>query len=204
VRADLTLAHLVAANLEEADLSYAKLRQADLTDTDLRTAELEGADLERAWLRRANLEDVEWTAARLAGADLRGAHLTGSRLAGASLRGADLREAGLGEIDWPRADLREADLRGATFHMGSSRSGLVGSPIACEGSKTGFYTDELEQVHFRPPEEVRKANLQGADLRGAKIDNVDFYLVDLRDAHLDAAQLVHVRRTGAILDDANE
>jgi uncharacterized protein YjbI with pentapeptide repeats len=201
VRADLTLAHLVGTNLDETDLSYAELRQADLTEVDLRTAEVVGADLEKAWLRRANLEGIEWTAARLAGADLRGAHLTGSRLADVNLRGADLREAGLGEIDWPRADLREADLRGATFHMGSSRSGLVNSPIACEGSKTGFYTDELEEIYFRPPEEVRKANLQGADLRGAKIDSVDFYLVDLRDARLAPAQLAHARRTGAILRD---
>ena len=64
--------------------------------------------------------------------------------------------------------------------MGSSRSGLVGSPYACEGSKTGFYTDDFEDLTFKRPEEVRKANLCGADLRDARADGVDFYLVDLR------------------------
>jgi len=50
------------------------------------------------------------------------------------------------------------------------------------------------------PEEIRKANLCGADIRGAKIDNVDFYLVDLRDARFDADQEKHFRRCGAILE----
>ena len=91
-------------------------------------------------------------------------------------------------------------MREAAFHLGSSRSGLVGSPIACEGSRTGFYTDDWSEQDFKSPEEIRKANLCGADLRGARIDNVDFYLVDLRGALLDPEQVVHIRRCGAILE----
>ena len=44
---------------------------------------------------------------------------------------------------------------------------LVGSPLACEGSRTGFYTDDYNDRDFKSPEEIRKANLRGADLRGA-------------------------------------
>jgi uncharacterized protein YjbI with pentapeptide repeats len=83
--------------------------------------------------------------------------------------------------------------------MGSSRSGLVGSPIACEGSRTGFYTDDFNDQDFKSAEEIRKANLCGADLRGAKIDGVDFYLVDLRGAKYTADQADHFARCGAIL-----
>ena len=75
----------------------------------------------------------------------------------------------------------------------------MNSPIAREGSMTGFYTDDYEDMNFKRPEEIRKANLCGADLRGAEIDGVDFYLVDLRGAQLDAVQLDHVRRCGAIV-----
>ncbi len=112
---------------------------------------------------------------------------------------ACLRHTGLADVDWEGASLREADLRGASFHLGSTRSGLVGSPIASEGSRTGFYTDDYEEQHYMAPEEIRKANLCRADLRGARIDDVDFYLVDLRGAVLDADQEAHVRRCGAIL-----
>ena len=50
------------------------------------------------------------------------------------------------------------------------------------------------------PEEIRKANLRGADLRGALVMKTDFYLVDLRDAKYDAEQELHFRRCGAILE----
>ncbi len=116
-------------------------------------------------------------------------------------RWADLSNARLADIDWENADLRHANLRGATFHMGSSRGGLVFSPYACEGSKTGFYTDEFDEQNFKAPEDIRKASLRGADLRGANLTGVDFYLVDLRNAKLDAGQLEHVRSSGAILTD---
>jgi uncharacterized protein YjbI with pentapeptide repeats len=43
--------------------------------------------------------------------------------------------------------------------------------------------------------------LRGADLRGANTEGLDFYLVDLRDAKMDANQLEHARQCGAILED---
>jgi hypothetical protein len=41
-------------------------------------------------------------------------------------------------------------------------------------------------------------------LRWARIDGVDFYLVDLRSAKLDPSQLERVRQSGAILEDVAE
>jgi uncharacterized protein YjbI with pentapeptide repeats len=225
--ADLTSASLIAARLDGADLTRTRLVGADLTRVrffravltetdltgavlcgsylpavDLRTARLDGANLENVDLSRSILEDVHFPKAMLKGANLHGAHLTGSKLPMADLRGANLAGAYLAEINWPGADLRDANLSGATFHMGSSRSGLVGSPIACEGSKTGFYTDDFEDRHFKRPEEIRKANLHRADLRGANLSNLDLYLVDLREAKLDQYQREHAQQCGAILKDA--
>jgi uncharacterized protein YjbI with pentapeptide repeats len=120
---------------------------------------------------------------------------------GGDFHGACLRHAGLADIDWEGVDLQRADLRGASFHLGSTRSGLVGSPIACEGSRTGFYTDDYHDMSYKRPEEIRKANLRGADLRGANLDRVDFYLVDLRDALFSGGYAEHLRRCGAILED---
>ena len=119
-----------------------------------------GCPLQGADLSRCDLEGMELPGASFAEADLSHALLTGSRMPGANFRGARLRAAGLAEVDWERADLRGADLREAAFHLGSSRSGLVGSPIACEGSRTGFYTDDYNEQDFKSPEEIRKANLR--------------------------------------------
>ena len=138
--------------------------------------------------------------ADFSGASLRGALLTETTMPKADFHGACLFNTGLAAIDWEQANLRGANLRGASFHLGSSRSGLGDSPIASFGSRTGFYTDDSNEQDFKSPEEIRKANLRGSDLRGANIEGVDFYLVDLRDAHYDSRQEQHFRGCGAILE----
>ncbi|HVX16102.1 MAG TPA: pentapeptide repeat-containing protein [Pirellulales bacterium] len=233
-RADLRGANLHGANLRDAKLVRADLTRADLTCCDLRRARLNGARLEeancagahfekaelrkaclsnadlssarfdRANLSRADLEGLRWPAAALTKANLAGADLTGAFMPQAMLRGAILRQAGLADVNFEEADLRNVDFSNCAFHLGSSRSGLVGSPLACEGSRTGFYTDELLEQGFKSPEEIRKANLRGADLRGARVDRADFYLVDLRDARYTRDQADHFRHCGAILVDRVE
>ncbi|HET6883285.1 MAG TPA: pentapeptide repeat-containing protein [Pirellulales bacterium] len=229
--ADFRGAKLHGANLHRADLQHADFTDADLTNGAFLSAQLSGAKLDRtncsgadfrnakfkrvclstailtdarfdrADLEEANLENLHWPAAMLRKAYLRRAYLTGSSMPGANLQGATLCEAGLADIDWEGADLRDADFSNCAFHLGSSRSGLVGSPIACEGSRTGFYTDDFLEQDFKSPEEIRKANLCGADLRGAIVDRADFYLVDLRGTRYTPAQAEHFRRCGAILFD---
>ncbi len=208
--ADLTDACLADASLVGADLRYATLKNADFSRSDLSraiihglcltAAQFAGAQFKGADLSHCNLEEMALPGAIFAGANLNHALLTGSKMPGADFSKANLRATGLAEIDWEGADLREADLRQAAFHLGSSRSGLVGSPIACEGSRTGFYTDDWAEQDYKSPEEIRKANLCGADLRGAKIYGVDFYLVDLRGARIDPKQIEHIRQSGAILE----
>jgi uncharacterized protein YjbI with pentapeptide repeats len=209
--ADLSSVSLLGATLNEADFREAKLSEVDFTDADLsetnfsnqvlRESCLIGACLRGATLVQADLEGLQLDGGDLRDAQLAGANLTGTSMQGADLSGAVLRDAGLADVDWEGACLCEADLRGASFHLGSSRSGLVGSPIASEGSRTGFYTDDFNEQDFKPPEEIRKANLRNVDLRGANVEGVDFYLVDLRGAKYDAEQAEHFRRTGAILED---
>ena len=209
VRSNLRRAKLVEANLRKAVIARSELNDASFRRADLRQARLirlrmNGADWSRARFRnailiRCDLENLELPGASFAGADFRLCLLTDSFMPGANFRGAILRRAGLAGIDWAGADLRNADLTCATFHLGSSRSGLVGSTVPCEGSKTGFYSDDFDEQHYKRPEEIRKANLCGADLRGAIIDGVDFYLVDLRGARYSKRQAEHLLHCGAIL-----
>ncbi len=211
VQANLAGARLIEANLWKANLQGANIDDADFTGANLEDARLNGLKLRRAQFDCArfggadlcdcDLEEMMLTVPDFHDADLFRAQLTGSRMQEANFVGANLRGTGLAEIDWPGADLHDADLRCASFHLGSSRSGLVRSPIACEGSRTGFYTDDYDDQDIKSAEEIRKANLRGADLRGANIEGVDFYLVDLRDAKYTREQAAHFRHCRAILDD---
>jgi len=205
---------LGAAKLRNANLRSAEFQEAELDGTDLCGADLTGASLARVRLGRVVLRAALFRGARLGECDLRGLELrdavfrdaifSGCDFARSTLRGADFRGAafpstGLADVRWEGADLRGADLTRASFHTGSSRSGLVGSTIASEGTRTGFYTDDYDDRSYKPPEEIRKATLCRADLRGAKVEETDFYLVDLRGARYSPGQARHFRQCGAIL-----
>jgi uncharacterized protein YjbI with pentapeptide repeats/energy-coupling factor transporter ATP-binding protein EcfA2 len=201
VEANLRKAYLTGARIDGADFTSANLEGACLKGLPLRLAQFDGARFGGANLSECDLESMVLIDADFHDADLRGSLLTASRMPDANFVGANLRNAKLAEIAWPGAKLLGADLHGANFHLGTTRSGLVGSPVACEGSRTGFYTDDDLDLRIRPAEEIRKANLRGADLRGANIKDVDFYLVDLRGARYTTEQAAHLHRCRAILDD---
>jgi uncharacterized protein YjbI with pentapeptide repeats/energy-coupling factor transporter ATP-binding protein EcfA2 len=210
-RADLRWANFEGAQLTRAGFHYAEFgetnfRNANLTDAgfanaDLTTCQFRGACLQGARLMKCVLEGMRLDELNCANARFDESLLTGSSMARSDLSGASLRSTGLADVEWPGACLRDADFRQATFHMGSSRSGLVDSVIASEGTRTGFYTDDYNEQDFKSPEEIRKANLTFCDLRGALVEETDFYLVDLRGALYDARQAEHFRRSGAILED---
>lgn len=229
-RANLSCANLTRANLKAANLRHADLEDADFSGANLAGADLEGstiggakfteAVLEGAGLHCLDLRKAILCGARFAHASLSGSNLEYTDLIGADFRGArlvqtnftgtcchhaDFRDAklhgaSLADVDWEEVDLRNADLSGSTFHMGSTRGGLIFSPVASYGTRTGFYRGDDEDRHFKSAEEIRKADLRGADLRGARVLGVDFYLVDLREAIYDEPQLDHFKRCGAILD----
>ena len=198
--AKLMLAAFDHGRLDAADLTGVDLTSASLLGLDLRTTQVEGAILDHALCDRACASETHWPALQAEHSRWREADLTGARWPRAKLQGAAFRGARLADVDWSGADLRDADLGGATFHFGNSRSGLVGSELASEGTRTGFYTDESLEQHFQAPELVRKANLGGCNLRGANLLDTDLYLVDLRGARLDPRQREHARRCRAILD----
>jgi uncharacterized protein YjbI with pentapeptide repeats len=193
---EVNFSHVI---LDDADFSGANFEDAFFGHVDLRPAKWTGASFVRADLHQCNLEGMDLPSADFSHANLTASLFTGSRIRGGNFRGATLRQTGLADIDWEEADLRDADLTNASFHLGSTRSGLVGSNIPCEGSRTGFYTDDYQEQNFKDPEEIRKACLCGANLLGAKVEGTDFYLVDLRQAVYSPDQENHFIRTRAIL-----
>jgi uncharacterized protein YjbI with pentapeptide repeats len=197
--ADLHGARLERCSLHGACFEGADLSGAHLAGLDLRRARLATTRFPAAGLARANLEGQAIEAPDFSRADLEGALLSATKFPAAIFQSANLRNAGLAWIEWEGANLFGADLAGASFHLGSSRSGLVFNAPAGWGTRTGFYSDEYKEQGFKAPEEIRKANLRGADLRKANVFETDFYLVDLRDALYTPDQEKHLRGCGAIL-----
>lgn len=210
VRCDLRDTNFRSAVANRAQFCECNLRGSEFSDAELGSALFQGLDLRgTVWCRtnlnktnleRAILDSLSMDQCNLYEANLFEANLSGTRMKETSLLRANLANTKLGDIDWENCDLREANLTGATFHYGSTRAGIVGSPYPSHGTRTGFYTDDREELHFKEPELVRKASLVGCDLRGARFHGVDFYLVDLRGAILDTMQRSLLASAGAILD----
>ncbi len=203
--ANLTEARLDACEFERAqfadtDLSRAVLKRSLLPAIDFRSATVTATDFYGANLRSANFEDMQLSDCNFQAANLSRSLLTGSTAKGADFSYANLSQAGMAEIVWEDCDLQNADLSKIAFHMGSTRCGLVDSPYPSHGTRTGFYTDDYEDLVYKQPELIRKAALLRCDLRGAKLLDTDFYLVDLRGSIYDPACRRHFQKCGAILE----
>ena len=100
-RAELGVADLHHARLQDADLQGAILRNSILEDSDLQGAILRHSDLRHSDLRHSDLQSAILEDSELQGADLRGALLQHSNLRGAGLRHSDVRGAELDYASWP-------------------------------------------------------------------------------------------------------
>lgn len=188
------------ALLIEVELDNARLEQCRLDDLDLRTVMFEGATLRQCKLSSTNFEDVRLDC-EFSDCDFSSSLLTGSVASGIVLRDCNFSLAGMADIEWTNCDLRGAKFIASAFHLGSTRCGTLDSPYPSHGTRTGYYTDDYEDLHFKNPESIRKAALVDCDLRGAVLDKTDFYLVDLRGSKYDSCYESHLQRCGAILDE---
>ena len=190
-RSKMSGATLVGTKFKRTSISQVDLRHVVTRDTyflkcDLSRSNFAGIVLDNICLRGCQISDADFSESKLHDCDLTDSLLTCAKL---------------GDIVWTNCNLRGVDFSGCQFHYGSTRSGIVGSPYPSHGTRTGFYTDDYFDQHFRRIEDIRKASLQGCDLIGARVKDVDFYLVDLRGANYDEAQRTHFQSCGAILTD---
>lgn len=170
--------------LSNLDLSNKHMANVSFANSKLNSCDFENSSLDNIYFASTRLVNTLYTDSSAESCDFRRANLKGAGLAG---------------INWTNCDLSGANLTKVAFHLGSSRSGIVNSPFPSHGTRTGFYTDDIEDVDCKPPEAIRKAALLDCDLRGANLDGVDFYLVDLRGSRFDEKYRKHLMGCGAIL-----
>ncbi len=200
---DLTEAKLTESGFRNCHFEQTKLIRTQANkcvfiDCRLGNAILDESIFADCQMNGTDFEDAQIANMRVLNSYLSGSLWTGSKLSNCTLSFCTFYQARLAEIHWSNCDLRGADLRGAIFHFGSTRCGLVGSPYPSHGTRTGFYTDVLEEQYFKEKEQIRRAALLDCDLTGANIDDVDFYLVDLSGCKMDANQRRQAIATGAL------
>lgn len=201
--ADLTEAKLTESGFHNCHFEQTKLMRARADKCIFVGCRLGDAILDESvftdcQMNGTDFEDAQIAFMRVLNSDLRGSLWTGSKLSNCTMSFCTFYQAKLAEVHWSNCDLSGADLRGVIFHFGSTRCGLVGSPYPSHGTRTGFYTDVLEEQYFKEKEQIRRAALLDCDLTRANTEGVDFYLVDLSGCKMDANQRRQAIATGAL------
>ena len=195
---------LLQAQFDQADWMQVEFRETRLLDCKFHASNLDRSkfdkselgrcDFSDSSLRDSNIEATQFSACSFTETDLSSSHwINGSsfncNFSSANLTSTDWRQFKTQEASFQDTDLTEAKL---------TESGLVGSPYPSHGTRTGFYTDVLEEQYFKEKEQIRRAALLDCDLTGANTDGVDFYLVDLSGCKMDANQRRQAIATGAL------
>jgi uncharacterized protein YjbI with pentapeptide repeats/bisphosphoglycerate-dependent phosphoglycerate mutase len=201
VRLDFSGADLRGQDLSRLDLSNADFSLARMSGVDLSGSNLGVSSLRNAWLQFANLSDTSFHGSAQ-GANLQNANLAGSNFEdadfssatlwranldqaqfyGADLTGADLGRASLRDANLAQATLRGADLRGADL-SGSALTGADLSP-SVKGAQTDLRGADMSHATLQGAD-ISNAifgdtNLEGTQLKNAKLDGSDFASTPMR------------------------
>jgi len=139
---------------------------------------------------------------KLPDSDFTGADLSGSTFVGADLQRAALYCANLTRCDFRGARLNRADLRGGKFH-GAQLSGAVLDEADMRAAILCVADDLLGLRWMGGAAQVKGASLNGATLDDAEAFAVDFSNCSLRGAKLRSANLKNALFTNANLDGAD-
>lgn len=224
--ADLTAANLTDADLRLGNFSGANLTGARLTGAKAESAVfskavLRGAIFARAYLHGADFTDVDLSGQDLSGLEMQGARFTNAKLVNANLAGAyfagpTLPHRGNEALHGPgrSADFRGADLTGARLDGADLRYALFDCntrwpagfqpaihpllPVSSRACPVPFRT-----TLFTDPPVLREVEGriggERAEVRGPKMEGLDFTGINLAGAHLSGFSFWRVKFIGAVL-----
>ncbi|MFF1713964.1 pentapeptide repeat-containing protein [Streptomyces sp. NPDC058268] len=178
-------------------INIRSIRSVDLADLGLPAAKLSFSDLSGATLKRTDLAEAELQFARLTKANF-----SDARCERASFYRSDLEEAVLTGADLHRADFRRADLTRACMSDSFAHWGKFDQ--ACLVA-AGLQRIKAERAMFDGADlrgaRLEEANLSGAWFREARVEGAEFHEAELdmadlsRTRGLTAAQVLAARPT---------
>lgn len=161
----------------------------DLAGINLSGGTLKNADLSGADLNGSNLSGTDLTGASLTDADLTGASLSGATLTGTTLSGATLDEVSSGNISGtPQSLPANWELLAPHGYLAGPEADLADANLSNGGTVNSDFAG---------------ANLQGADLIGAKFEKADFAGANLSQVAAADADIGGSDLTGANLTSAD-
>jgi len=191
-RADLERACLTETNFGETNLDDAILRSADLTGAILCKTKLVRTDLTGARLDRADLTEAVFENVTFANVKAKETLFSKANLADVDFRGVDLDQCTFTESSIERADFSGAKLRSTTF------IDVAGAQARFQGAvMTNLRVARLERGTSFAQGQFDRADLSGANLRGADLTGASF-----RDAILNQADMSSCKLVGADLEGA--
>jgi uncharacterized protein YjbI with pentapeptide repeats len=182
---------LTNANFTDADLSDFSADRLQLQEANLRRVRLGGSRLGSCYLQRAHLEESDWSDATIRMCVFDGASAVEARFDGARLEDSSAKGA-----NWTRASLRNARLTETSF----DRTLLCEARLdRAEGDGVSFRGADLRGACLNGAK-LDEADFRGADLRGADLSNGRFHAADFRGALLDDALFTNADLAGALFD----
>ena len=189
-------------DMQGKNLQGVHLQKLDLTDADFRHADLEGARLQGTVWRGTKAQGANFKKARCQGADFQGARLweknetTGqvtkaifkkaklqrANMYSTALEGLDFRGANLNGANLQQSAALKADFRGANFKGTNLQdSSVQGADFREAKNLNEAKWEEAEYSvntkfpdGFNPKEHGMRLDLNGADLRGQYVGDLDF------------------------------
>ncbi|MDJ0633628.1 MAG: pentapeptide repeat-containing protein [Xenococcaceae cyanobacterium MO_188.B29] len=178
-QAYLVGANLSQANLEEVDLNSANLTLAKLPNSVLKNADLKGANLQAADLQQADLQAANLRAPAL----LQSANLTQANLSNTNLKGTNFDRANLTEANLTQADLRDANVS----LKGIPGNYTIGERVLDSLIRVPIFRITNSGVDFKTS--LQEANLEGANLQNALLEEVSLIDANLNKVNLNGAKL---------------
>lgn len=197
---------LTYLDLSGLDFKGASLRNTDLYGTDFTGSNLTGSDLSNSRLDRAVLIRANFSGANLTEAtilrptifsDMTNNHADAPKFSGATLVGIRV-SVYLEGSDFRGANMSRADFSPLEYKPGQ---GTLVTPMKNFCRSCDFSGARLEDANFYRLD-LRFARLVGADLRGANLAETDLSLADLSGADLTGADLREADLYGAKLSGA--
>ncbi len=196
------------ANFQEADLSDANLSQARLNKTFWRESKLKNVNLSKADLQNANFDWANLLEADLREANLNGASMNSAILSQANLEKAKITWANLNGAFLNQANLTAAELVGSNFIGANLRGAILRDalPRVSDFSKANLREARLENVNFISSTldqiDLTNATITGAELGGISLKKANLSGTDLTRSNLRNANLSETILQNAIMKEA--